>query len=63
VHSPVVRLKPREIYSPISHAKENAQVFLSSARWFAHFKECYSMTGVRPTGKVGSADQEVWEEF
>lgn len=58
----LLRVKPREIHSPITMLRKTL-VYLASARWFAHFIKCYSMTGVGPTGRVGSADKEVLEEF
>lgn len=62
MHSTVVRVKPREIHSPITMLRKTL-VFLACARWFAHFKKCYSLAGVGPAGRVGSADKEVLEEF
>lgn len=63
VDSVVVRLKAKEIYSPVTQGRTKVKPFSASAGWVACFKRRYHMKNIKLPGKAGPADQEAAEEF
>lgn len=59
----VVRMKAKEICSPIIQVQGNVKPISASSGWFTHFRKRIWYENVKLEGKVDSTDQEAVGEF